>query len=177
MDVRSIHPLQSAHVVSTLHALLIPVLRAWASSLLWEMGELHVCPTFTACLQAGVLAPAPHGLITAFSREAPPPQAEAGSGKVYVTQRIREHGAALWALLAARGAVVYVSGSAQKMPAGVQAAFQVSMRACMHACILYCKTHTCVRSPAIQADSLLQLLYDVCAGCDRGGSQAGLSAP
>ena len=109
MDVRNIHPLQSAHVVSThvvstLHALLIADLRACASSLLWEMGELHVCPTCTACLQAGVLAPAPLGLITAFSREAPPPQAEAGrasagSGKVYVTQRIREHGAALWALL------------------------------------------------------------------------------
>ncbi len=44
-------------------------------------------------------------------------------GKVYVTHRIREMGAVLWPLLAEQGAVVYVSGSASKMPAGVAAAF------------------------------------------------------
>lgn len=44
-------------------------------------------------------------------------------GKVYVTHRIREMGAVLWPLLREQGAVVYVSGSASKMPAGVAAAF------------------------------------------------------
>lgn len=43
---------------------------------------------------------------------------------MYVQQRIREHGALVWRLLSQQGAAVYVSGSAQKMPAGVAAAFE-----------------------------------------------------
>ena len=46
------------------------------------------------------------------------------SKKVYVTHRIRECGEWLWPLLSQRGAVVYVSGSAEKMPADVLAALQ-----------------------------------------------------
>jgi sulfite reductase alpha subunit-like flavoprotein len=62
---------------------------------------------------AGVLGGAGGGLLTAFSRDQ--------AAKVYVTHRIREHGAALWAALQA-GAAVYVAGSAKKMPADVAAA-------------------------------------------------------
>ena len=64
-----------------------------------------------------MLAPPPGGLITAFSRDAP------DGGKVYVQHHIREHGAQVWALLAA-GAWVYVAGSADKMPAAVAAALE-----------------------------------------------------
>ncbi len=53
-------------------------------------------------------------LVTAFSRDQ--------SSKVYVTHRIREHGAALWALLAEGGASVFVAGSAKQMPSDVMAA-------------------------------------------------------
>lgn len=63
---------------------------------------------------SGVLRPE-GGLVTAFSRDQP--------AKVYVTHRIREHGAALWRLIAEGGAAIYVSGSAQKMPSDVAAAF------------------------------------------------------
>ncbi|KAG2485235.1 hypothetical protein HYH03_016021 [Edaphochlamys debaryana] len=48
-----------------------------------------------------------------------------GGGKVYVSHRIREHGAVLWGLLAGEpGASVMVAGSAQRMPAGVAEAFR-----------------------------------------------------
>ncbi|MEW5297446.1 MAG: hypothetical protein WDW36_000654 [Sanguina aurantia] len=57
-----------------------------------------------------------HGLTTAFSRDQ--------SSKVYVTHRIRDSGAWLWRLLHGSGAHVYVSGSAQKMPAQVASAFE-----------------------------------------------------
>lgn len=50
-------------------------------------------------------------LVTAFSRD----QAQ----KVYVTHRIKEHGAALWPLLAEGGASVFVAGSAKRMPSDV----------------------------------------------------------
>lgn len=63
----------------------------------------------------GVLAPAPGGLVTAFSRD----QAH----KVYVQDRIRAQGAHAWAALQA-GAWVYVAGSADKMPSAVAAAFE-----------------------------------------------------
>jgi sulfite reductase alpha subunit-like flavoprotein len=46
------------------------------------------------------------------------------SSKVYVTHKLREHGAAVWRLLYEQGAWVYVSGSAEKMPAGVVAALE-----------------------------------------------------
>lgn len=45
-------------------------------------------------------------------------------GRVYVTHKIKEHGAAVWQLLSQQGAWVYVSGSAEKMPAGVVAALE-----------------------------------------------------
>jgi sulfite reductase (NADPH) flavoprotein alpha-component len=41
-----------------------------------------------------------------------------------VTHKIRQHGAALWELLTAGCACVYVCGSAKQMPADVIAAFQ-----------------------------------------------------
>lgn len=47
----------------------------------------------------------------------PPPQ-------VYVTHRLREHGALVWDLISSQGAHVYVSGAAGKMPAGVTAALE-----------------------------------------------------
>ena len=50
-------------------------------------------------------------LVTAFSRDQP--------NKIYVTHRIKEHGAALWELLAERGASVFVAGSAKQMPSDV----------------------------------------------------------
>lgn len=55
-------------------------------------------------------------LVTAFSRD----QEE----KVYVTHRIKEHGAALWALLSEGNASVFVAGSAKRMPTDVMAAVQ-----------------------------------------------------
>jgi sulfite reductase alpha subunit-like flavoprotein len=56
-------------------------------------------------------------LSVAFSR---PP---GGGPKAYVTQRLRERGAQVWALLAA-GAAVFISGSARSMPTDVAAAFR-----------------------------------------------------
>lgn len=56
-------------------------------------------------------------LSVAFSR---PP---GGGPKAYVTHRLRERGAQVWALLAA-GASVFVSGSARSMPTDVAAAFR-----------------------------------------------------
>ena len=46
------------------------------------------------------------------------------SSKVYVTHKIRQHGAAVWQLLSEGGGWVYVSGSAEKMPAGVVSALE-----------------------------------------------------
>lgn len=53
-----------------------------------------------------------------------PAASSSGNSKVYVTHKLREHGAAVWRLLAEQGAWVYVSGSAEKMPAGVVAALE-----------------------------------------------------
>lgn len=69
---------------------------------------------------AGVLAPPPDGLVTAFSRDQ--------AAKVYVQHRIRERGGQVWAALQA-GAWVYVAGSADKMPAAVQAAVEEAVAA------------------------------------------------
>ncbi len=66
--------------------------------------------------RAGVLGGAAgSGLLLACSRDQP--------GKVYVQHRLREHGAAVWSLLAGGGAVL-VAGSANKMPADVTAALR-----------------------------------------------------
>jgi sulfite reductase alpha subunit-like flavoprotein len=46
------------------------------------------------------------------------------SSRVYVTHKLREHGAAVWKLLSEQGGWVYVSGSAEKMPAGVVSALE-----------------------------------------------------
>jgi NADPH-ferrihemoprotein reductase len=65
---------------------------------------------------AGVLGGPPNnGLVTAFSRDT--------DKKIYVQHRIREHGKEIWGLLQ-RGAVVFVAGSADKMPGEVAAAFK-----------------------------------------------------
>jgi len=64
---------------------------------------------------AGVLAGPNGGIVTAFSRDE--------GKKVYVSHRIREHGAQVAAMLQ-RGAVVCVSGRADKMPSDVAAAFR-----------------------------------------------------
>ncbi|KAL4458060.1 hypothetical protein ABPG75_012925 [Micractinium tetrahymenae] len=82
-----------------------------------EGGDFYFRSEWEEMQAQGVLAPAPGGVITAFSRDAP------DGRKVYVQHCVREHGAALWALLAA-GAWVYVAGSADKMPAAVAAAFE-----------------------------------------------------
>lgn len=68
-------------------------------------------------VREGRVLAAQGGLLTAFSRDTP-------GQKVYVQQRIRENAARLWELLAHQGAVVYVSGSANKMPADVAEAFR-----------------------------------------------------
>jgi sulfite reductase alpha subunit-like flavoprotein len=47
-----------------------------------------------------------------------------GGSRIYVTHKLREHGAMVWKLLAEQGAWVYVSGSAEKMPAAVVAALE-----------------------------------------------------
>ena len=43
--------------------------------------------------------------------------------QVYVTHRLHEHGPAVWAALSA-GGLVYVCGSAQKLPEGVNRALE-----------------------------------------------------
>ena len=55
-------------------------------------------------------------LVTAFSRDQ--------DSKVYVTHRIKEHGAALWTLLAEGNASVFVAGSAKRMPTDVMDAIR-----------------------------------------------------
>ncbi|KAL6761786.1 hypothetical protein V8C86DRAFT_3013104 [Haematococcus lacustris] len=65
--------------------------------------------------QQGVLAPAPLGLVTAFSRDQ--------GKKVYVSHKLMEHGADVWGLLE-QGALVYVAGSAKNMPQGVLGALE-----------------------------------------------------
>eukprot|EP00898_Chlorokybus_atmophyticus_P000268 jgi/Chlat1/1241/Chrsp115S00755 len=55
------------------------------------------------------------GFYVAFSRDQP--------DKVYVTHRVSEQGVRIWQLIQA-GASVYISGSANKMPADVAAAFE-----------------------------------------------------
>ncbi|CAM6086168.1 unnamed protein product [Calypogeia fissa] len=67
-------------------------------------------------LGRGVLSPdVGGGLIVAFSRDQPQ--------KVYVQQKIREHKELVWTLLQA-GASIFISGSANKMPAQVTSAFE-----------------------------------------------------
>jgi len=64
----------------------------------------------------GVLLPPPDGLVVAFSRDQP--------SKVYVTHKLREHAACVWSLISKNGASVFVSGSAQQMPANVVSALE-----------------------------------------------------
>eukprot|EP00198_Chlamydomonas_reinhardtii_P004798 XP_001694134.1 NADPH-dependent flavin reductase [Chlamydomonas reinhardtii] len=63
-----------------------------------------------------------HGLITAFSRHTPEQQAQQGQA-VYVTQRIREHGALVWRLLNGLPPAAAAAPATAAMPAGVAAAF------------------------------------------------------
>jgi sulfite reductase alpha subunit-like flavoprotein len=78
-----------------------------------EAGDYYFRQEWEALVAAGLLAPNPHGLVTAFSRDGPT--------KVYVQQRIRERGAEVWRLLHQQGAWLYVAGSADKMPGQVAA--------------------------------------------------------
>ncbi|KAF5839539.1 hypothetical protein DUNSADRAFT_512 [Dunaliella salina] len=64
----------------------------------------------------GVLLPPPHGLVVAFSRDQ--------ASKVYVTHKLREHAAHVWSLISGSGASIFVSGSAQQMPANVVSALE-----------------------------------------------------
>ncbi|KAK9790549.1 hypothetical protein WJX73_010811 [Symbiochloris irregularis] len=66
-------------------------------------------------VSTGVLA-ADGGLVAAFSRQ--------DGRKVYVTHRIREHAQQLFSLLTHKGASVYISGSATRMPQDVIAALE-----------------------------------------------------
>lgn len=70
-----------------------------------------------SCSQGeGVLSPeVGGGLIVAFSRDQ--------SQKVYVQHKIRDHKKLVWGLLQA-GASIFISGSANKMPAQVTSAFE-----------------------------------------------------
>ena len=63
---------------------------------------------------AGVLAQKA-GLVCAFSRDK--------ATKVYVQQKLREHSQAVWDMMQ-RGAHIYVSGSANKMPQQVGSALE-----------------------------------------------------
>ncbi|KAJ1728216.1 NAPDH-dependent diflavin reductase [Coemansia biformis] len=54
-------------------------------------------------------------LFCAFSRDQ--------DHKIYVQQRIREHGDLVWSLIGEQGAAVYVSGNANRMPDDVRQAF------------------------------------------------------
>ncbi|KAK9823590.1 hypothetical protein WJX72_004073 [[Myrmecia] bisecta] len=74
-----------------------------------EHGDYYYRSDWERMQQAGILA-AEAGLVTAFSRDQP--------RKVYVQHRIRENGALIWQLLQ-QGGMVYVSGSAAKMPQDV----------------------------------------------------------
>jgi sulfite reductase alpha subunit-like flavoprotein len=49
---------------------------------------------------------------------------KSSSSRVYVTHKIQEQGAAVWQLLSEQGGWVYVSGSAEKMPADVVSALE-----------------------------------------------------
>jgi sulfite reductase alpha subunit-like flavoprotein len=69
-------------------------------------GPLSAMPASAAAAAAG----GGGGFFAAFSRDGP--------AKVYVTHALREHGAAVWRLLAA-GAHVYVAGSGGAMPRDV----------------------------------------------------------
>jgi len=80
-----------------------------------EAGDFYFREEWVAMQAQGVLAPAPGGLVTAFSRDGP--------AKVYVQHRIRERRAEVWSALQA-GACIYVAGSADKMPAAVAAAIE-----------------------------------------------------
>jgi sulfite reductase alpha subunit-like flavoprotein len=76
--------------------------------------DFYYEPEWQALQEAGVLA-SEAGLVVAFSRDQ--------GSKVYVQHKIREHAGMVWALLQG-GALVYVCGSADKMPADVAAAFR-----------------------------------------------------
>jgi sulfite reductase alpha subunit-like flavoprotein len=76
--------------------------------------DFYYADEWHALRAAGVLE-RQDGLQAAFSRDQP--------DKVYVTHCIRRQAALVWRLLQ-QGAMVYVSGSADKMPADVAAAFR-----------------------------------------------------
>ena len=81
-----------------------------------EHGDYYCRDEWEDMQRNGVLGGPGGGLLTAFSRDS--------ASKVYVQHRIKQHGAEIWDLLQ-RGAVIYVAGSADKMPADVEKAFKV----------------------------------------------------
>lgn len=80
-----------------------------------EHGDYYCWQEWEEMQREGVLDGPGKGLLTAFSRDS--------ARKVYVQHRIKEHGAEIWGLLQ-QGAIVYVAGSADKMPSDVEAAFK-----------------------------------------------------
>lgn len=81
-----------------------------------EHGDYYCRNDWEEMQAAGILAgPPSKGLLTAFSRDT--------DKKIYVQHRIKEHGKEIWELLQ-RGAVVFVAGSAAKMPGEVESAFK-----------------------------------------------------
>lgn len=81
----------------------------------YEAKDFHYGDEWRAAAASGALT-----LLTAFSRDKPRPN----GGKWYVQHRIAEAGAAVAEAILVRGARVYVSGSAQSMPADVRAAIR-----------------------------------------------------
>jgi sulfite reductase alpha subunit-like flavoprotein len=76
-----------------------------------EAGDFYFRGEWEALQAEGLLGAPPLGLVAAFSRDGP--------AKRYVQHALREHGAAVWALLHQEGAWLYVAGSADRMPAQV----------------------------------------------------------
>ncbi|KAL0028461.1 hypothetical protein WJX77_008059 [Trebouxia sp. C0004] len=79
-----------------------------------EKTDFYYNQLWQQLLAEDVLAPK-DGLLTAFSRDQ--------KQKVYVQDKLRQHSKLMWDLLQ-QGAVVYVSGSAEKMPQAVATAFE-----------------------------------------------------
>ncbi|KAL0040843.1 hypothetical protein WJX79_006949 [Trebouxia sp. C0005] len=79
-----------------------------------EKADFYYSQLWQQLLAEGILAPTA-GLLTAFSRDQ--------KQKVYVQDKLRQHSKLMWDLLQ-QGAVVYVSGSAEKMPQAVATAFE-----------------------------------------------------
>jgi sulfite reductase alpha subunit-like flavoprotein len=81
-----------------------------------ESGDFYCREEWEQMQKEEVLGGSTGGLLTAFSRDGP--------SKVYVQHKVKERAAEVWAMLQA-GASVFVAGSADRMPADVEAAVRV----------------------------------------------------